>query len=49
VYRAAADEIIAEVLSSWSAADLHALAGQLERVVRDFARPQQAGVARAGG
>ena len=40
-YRSAADEIIAEVLSSWSAADLHDLAAHLERVVRDFAgRPQ---------
>ena len=38
-YRAAADEIVAEMLESWSAADLHALAGHLERVVRDFARP----------
>jgi DNA-binding MarR family transcriptional regulator len=49
VYRAAADEIIAEVLSSWSAADLHALAGHLERVVRDFARPSHADVAHTGG
>ena len=40
-YRSAADEIIAEVLSSWSAADLHYLATHLERVVRDFARPPQ--------
>lgn len=38
-YRSAADEIMAEVLSSWSAADLHDLATHLERVVRDFARP----------
>jgi DNA-binding MarR family transcriptional regulator len=40
-YRSAADEIIAEVLSSWSAADLHDLAAHLERVVRDFAGPPQ--------
>ena len=40
-YRAAADEIMAEVLASWSAADLHALAGHLERVVHDFARPSR--------
>ena len=38
-YRAAADEIMAEVLSSWSAADLHDLAAHLERVVRDFSHP----------
>jgi DNA-binding MarR family transcriptional regulator len=38
-YRAAADEIMAEVLSSWSAADLHDLAAHLEHVARDFARP----------
>ena len=37
--RAAADELMAEMLSSWSAVDLHALAGHLERVVRDFSRP----------
>jgi len=40
-YRSAADEIIAEMLSSWSAADLHDLATHLERVVRDFAGPPQ--------
>ena len=40
-YRSAADEIIAEVLSSWSAADLHDLATHLERVVRDFAGPTE--------
>lgn len=38
-YRAAADEIMAEMLSSWSAPDLRTLADHLERVVRDFARP----------
>ncbi len=38
-YRSAADEIMAEVLSSWSAADLHDLASHLERVVRDFSGP----------
>jgi DNA-binding MarR family transcriptional regulator len=38
-YRAAADEIMAEVLSSWSAADLRDLTGHLERLVRDFSRP----------
>ncbi|HMG25944.1 MAG TPA: MarR family transcriptional regulator [Acidimicrobiia bacterium] len=48
-YRAAADEIMAEVLSSWSAADLHALAGHLERVVRDFSRPSHTTVARLSG
>jgi len=47
-YRAAADELMAERLSTWSAADLHALAGQLERVVRDFARPPRAAVAGVG-
>jgi DNA-binding MarR family transcriptional regulator len=45
-YRAAADEIMAEVLSSWSAVDLHELADLLERVLRDFSRPPQASVAR---
>ena len=35
-YRAAADELMAEMLASWSAADLHDLATYLERVVRDF-------------
>jgi DNA-binding MarR family transcriptional regulator len=48
-YRAAADEIMAEILSSWSGADLHALAGHLERVVRDFARPPRATVAHVPG
>jgi DNA-binding MarR family transcriptional regulator len=48
-YRAAADEIMAEVLSSWTAADLHALAGHLERVVRDFSGPPPARVAHGGG
>jgi DNA-binding MarR family transcriptional regulator len=38
-YRAAADELMAEMLSSWSAADLHDLATYLERVVRDFCAP----------
>ena len=38
-YRAAADERRAEMLSSWSAADLHDLAKYLERVVRDFCAP----------
>lgn len=47
-YRAAADEVMAEVLSSWTAADLHALAGHLERVVRDFSRPPPARVAHGG-
>ena len=35
------EEIIAEMLSSWSAADLHDLATHLERVVRDFAGPPE--------
>jgi DNA-binding MarR family transcriptional regulator len=48
-YRAAADEIIDEMLSSWSAPDLHALAEDLERVVRDFSRPPQVRVGRVGG
>jgi len=38
-YRAAADELMAEMLSSWSAAELHNLATCLERVVRDFCTP----------
>ena len=38
-YRAAADEIMAEMLTSWSAADLHGLAAHLERVVHDFSTP----------
>ena len=38
-YRAAADELMAEMLSSWSASDLHDLAMYLERVVRDFCAP----------
>jgi DNA-binding MarR family transcriptional regulator len=38
-YRAAATEIMAEVLSSWSTADLSDLAAHLERLVRDFAGP----------
>jgi len=37
-YRDATDEIIAETLSSWSAADLHALSQLLDRVSEDFAR-----------
>lgn len=40
-YRSAADEIMADVLASWSAADLHDLATHLERVVRDFSEPCQ--------
>jgi DNA-binding MarR family transcriptional regulator len=40
-YRVAADEIMAEVLSSWSAADLHDLASHHERLVRDFAAPSR--------
>jgi DNA-binding MarR family transcriptional regulator len=38
-YRAAATEIMAEVLSSWSTAELGDLATHLERLVRDFAGP----------
>jgi DNA-binding MarR family transcriptional regulator len=38
-YREAADEILAESFASWTVADLHDLAGLLERVARDFARP----------
>lgn len=37
-YRAATDEIVAETFSRWSAAELRALAAQLERVVADFSR-----------
>jgi DNA-binding MarR family transcriptional regulator len=48
-YRAAADEIIADMLASWSSADLHALAGHLERVVRDFTQPPRARIAHVGG
>jgi DNA-binding MarR family transcriptional regulator len=40
-YRTAADDIMAEVLSSWSAVELHELAAHLERLVRDFSRPPQ--------
>ena len=47
-YRAAADEIMADMLASWSAADLHALAGHLERVVRDFSRSPRARAAGVG-
>jgi DNA-binding MarR family transcriptional regulator len=35
-YRAAVDDIVAEVFGSWSAGDLHDLAGYLERVARDL-------------
>lgn len=35
-YRAAAEEIVAEVFSSWSAEDLHDLARHLERLTGDL-------------
>jgi len=38
-YRRATDEIIAETFASWRADELHHLAGSLERVLSDFARP----------
>jgi DNA-binding MarR family transcriptional regulator len=38
-YRAATDDIIADTFSRWTAAELRALAGQLERVAGDFSRP----------
>ena len=40
-YRAAADELMAEALASWSAADLGDLAAHLERLVGDFAGPSR--------
>ncbi|HEY4398686.1 MAG TPA: MarR family winged helix-turn-helix transcriptional regulator [Acidimicrobiia bacterium] len=46
-YREAADEIIAEALSSWSAADLRDLATHLERIVRDFTGTRRGLVAHA--
>src|SRR5262249_53578220 len=46
---AAAGGEMAEGLAAWSAAALHALAGHLERVVRDFSRPSHSTVARVGG
>jgi DNA-binding MarR family transcriptional regulator len=45
-YRAAADELMAEALASWSAADLGDLASHLERLVRDFAAPSASGSGR---
>lgn len=36
-YRTAADDILAETFSSWSAADLRSLAVGLDRVAREFA------------
>ena len=45
-YRKAADEILAASFASWSVADLHDLAGLLERVARDFARPPHSRLAR---
>ena len=38
-HRAAVDEIMAETFAAWSEADLTVLAGLLERVAADFARP----------
>jgi DNA-binding MarR family transcriptional regulator len=38
-YREATEGIIAETFDGWSAGDLKALAGLLERVAADFARP----------
>jgi hypothetical protein len=37
---------MAEMLSSWSAADLHDLATCLERVVRDFCAPPRSATGR---
>ena len=38
-YRAAADEITAEVFALWSANEIRQLAVQLERVADEFSRP----------
>ncbi len=38
-YRSATDDIIAETFIEWGSHELHELAGTLERVLRDFARP----------
>lgn len=38
-YRKATDEIIAETFADWRSDELHRLAGTLERVLGDFARP----------
>jgi DNA-binding MarR family transcriptional regulator len=47
-YRAAADEILAETFSSWSAADLRSLAVHLDRVAREFGARRPASDAAAG-
>jgi DNA-binding MarR family transcriptional regulator len=38
-YRQATDDIIAETFGEWRSDELHHLAGLLERVLSDFARP----------
>ncbi len=38
-YRKATDDIVAETFESWRSEELHRLAGTLERVLGDFARP----------
>jgi DNA-binding MarR family transcriptional regulator len=38
-YRKATDDIIAETFGDWRTDELHNLAGLLERVLADFARP----------
>jgi len=42
-YRRATDDIIAETFGAWHSDELHHLAGLLERVLADFARPPSAG------
>lgn len=39
-YRSATDDIIAETFASWRSDELRQLAGTLERVLGDFARPR---------
>ena len=42
-YRSATDDIIAETFSAWQSDELRDLAGALERVLGDFARPRLSG------
>ena len=42
-YRSATDDIIAETFSTWQSDELRDLAGALERVLADFARPRLRG------
>jgi DNA-binding MarR family transcriptional regulator len=43
-YRKATDDIIAETFGEWNSHELHDLAGKLERVLADFARPPRSQV-----